>query len=226
MEVQSHRFMLGEFACTIICDGGHTANAGFLFSNAPQDELSRVLYAHQLAPDQLLSFWNCLLIETGEKKILVDTGIGSGDGPIAGRLNRGLQIHGVPEERIDLVVLSHGHPDHIGGCTDIDGRLLFPNARFVMTEAEWVFWTSDNELAKLGDTFVRFARKNLPPLNGMVHFIDDGDEILPGIRMVGWLLLRGTHLVTSAWKYPLIARSFIILPTQRFILFTSSILAG
>ena len=91
---------------------------------------------------------------------------------------------GVHTHQIDLLLLSHGHPDHIGGCTNADGRLLYPNARFMMAQREWDFWTAEENLSELGDIFGRFARKNLPPLRERLEFVDDEMEILPGITIV------------------------------------------
>lgn len=184
MNSQLRRFDIGRFQCAVIRDGGHMGTANFLFTNAQAEDLNRVLQEHQLEPQQLPTSWNCLFVDTGDKKILVDTGIGSGIGLTEGQLLEHLLSLGVRADQIDVVVLSHCHPDHIGGCTDSSGRLIYSNARFVLSQAEWEFWTSERNLKKLDDFFGQFARKNLPPLRKRVDLITVDSEISPGISAV------------------------------------------
>ena len=80
--------------------------------------------------------------------------------------------------------------DHVGGNTDAGGKLVFPNARYVMSRDEWTFWTSDPDLAQLKaeeemkQFMLAFARKNLPPLKGRLDLVDREKEILPGIKAI------------------------------------------
>ena len=183
-EFQPFKFNIGRYQCAVIRDGGHMGKAGFVFANAPEGELNQALQDHHLEPDKITSSWNCLFVDTGDKKLLVDTGFGPRDGLPEGKLIETLREIGVHPDQIDLLFLSHGHPDHIGGCTDADGRLLYPNARFLMAQAEWDFWTTESNLSDMMDIFGRFARKNLPPLKEKLDFVDDGMEILPGISIL------------------------------------------
>jgi glyoxylase-like metal-dependent hydrolase (beta-lactamase superfamily II) len=177
---QSYHFNVGKFQCVVIRDGGFEGSANFLFTNAQSEELIQILQKHHLEREQIPSSWNCLFIDTGDKKILIDTGFGSPDG----RLFENLQELGILVDQIDLVILSHGHPDHIGGCTDSTGQLMFPNARFVLAQDEWDFWTTEENLTKLADIYGRFARKNLPPLEDRVDLVVKREEIYPGITII------------------------------------------
>jgi glyoxylase-like metal-dependent hydrolase (beta-lactamase superfamily II) len=158
-------------------------SADFLFCNAPQQEVAQALQRHGLEADQLKSSWTCLLIDTGEKILLVDTGIGSGV-PAGGTLVRQLAQEGYPAENIDLVFLTHGHGDHIGGCTDENGRLVFSRARYLMGKTEYEFWTSEENLSTLNEGMARLARKNLPAIRDHVQLVEGGEEVLPGIQVV------------------------------------------
>jgi glyoxylase-like metal-dependent hydrolase (beta-lactamase superfamily II) len=69
-----------------------------------------------------------LFINTGRERVLVDTGIGvDGMGPAPGKLLPLLRAEGTQPHEIGTVILSHGHPDHIGGSLNEDGKPAFPN---------------------------------------------------------------------------------------------------
>ena len=103
-------FKLGNFKCIAIRDGGHMGSADFLFCNAPQQEVAQALQKYGVEADQLISSWTCLLVDTGEKTLLIDTGVGSGIS-VGGQLVSQLAQEGYPQENIDLVFLTHGHGD-------------------------------------------------------------------------------------------------------------------
>jgi glyoxylase-like metal-dependent hydrolase (beta-lactamase superfamily II) len=177
------QFRVGNFKCIAIRDGGHMGSADFLFCNAPQQEVAQALQKHGLAADQLKSSWTCLLVDTGEKTLLVDTGIGSGVSE-GGTLVSQLAQEGYPAKTIDMVFLTHGHGDHIGGCTDENGTLVFDHARYLMGKTEYAFWTSEENLLTLNEGMASFARKNLPAIQEHVQLVEGGEEILPGIQVV------------------------------------------
>ena len=138
MATENYRFKVGAFDCTVVSDGTLTyapptfpPPATLLFSNAPTERLEQVLLEHGVQPEQWVewtSSYSCLLANTGHNLVLVDTGAG-GLAPTTGRLLDNLQAQEITAADIDTVVLTHGHPDHIGGNTDSEGKPAFPNAR-------------------------------------------------------------------------------------------------
>jgi len=76
MNAAPWHFRVGNFKCIAIRDGGHLGSADFIFCNAREQEVAQALRTHGLEADQLKSSWTCLLVDTGEKTLLVDTGIG------------------------------------------------------------------------------------------------------------------------------------------------------
>jgi glyoxylase-like metal-dependent hydrolase (beta-lactamase superfamily II) len=87
-----------------------------------------------------------------------------------------------------MVILTHGHPDHIGGNTDVEGKPAFPNARYFMRKDEWDFWTSGEAALKLDEhvkeVLLGFAHKNLPPIQDRIDLVDHETEIVLGVRAV------------------------------------------
>src|SRR5262249_19365374 len=86
---------------------------------------------------------NVLLVDTGQYHVLIDTGVGQDLYPTTALLLDRLRAEGRSPAGIDIVVLSHADFDHIGGTVDKSGNLVFPNARYVLSRAEWDFWSSN-----------------------------------------------------------------------------------
>lgn len=197
MTTDIHSFQVGDFQCVAVSDGTHTyapptfpPPAIFLFANAPREHLEKALSEHNLNPEQWtewVSPYICLVVHTGEHQVLVDTGAG-GLAPTTGNLVQNLKTAGIMPEDIDTVIITHGHPDHIGGNTDTKGELVFPKARYIMWKDEWDFWNSEEAAPKLEEhvreVLLGYAHKNLPPIKGQLGLIDTERDILPGIQAV------------------------------------------
>jgi hypothetical protein len=176
-----HRFRVGALDCVAVSDGIRPYPAHMFFVNAPEAELREELAAVGDGRETVTSSYNCLAIRAGDEWAVVDTGIGPVD-PSLGQLLPRLREADIPPEEIGTVVLTHGHPDHIGGLTDAEGNLNFPNARYILWRDEWEFWTSDERLAELPEVMASFARKNLPPIAERVELLEREAEILPGVQ--------------------------------------------
>lgn len=196
MSIERYRFKVGTFKCMAVSDGTHTyapptfpPPATFLFANAPKKDLEQVLREHDLQPEQWaewISPYICLVVNTGKHRVLVDTGAGDLD-PNTGKLLQNLHAEGIAPEDIDTVILTHGHPDHIGGNTT-EGKPAFPNAQFVMWKDDWDFWTSDLRELKadehIKELLIKVAHNNLLPIQDQLDLVDHETEIVPGIRAV------------------------------------------
>ncbi len=181
---------LGRFELTTISGGSYHIDAGTMFGVVP-----RTLWSRRIAVDdkhQLEQATNCVLVRTGERTALIDTGYGSkmsekersifrledGDPLVAS-----LADHGVAVEDIDTVILSHLHFDHAGGATrrSEGGEVVptFPNAEYVVQRGEWF-----TAIADYPELRSAYALDNLLPLEaaGQLRFVDGDAEILPGIR--------------------------------------------
>jgi glyoxylase-like metal-dependent hydrolase (beta-lactamase superfamily II) len=171
MNTDSFPFKIGDFECIAISDGTFTyappifpPPATFLFTNAPKELCKQVLCEHNLKPGRWKEWkspYICMIVNTGKHRVLVDTGADGLDSN-TGKLLQNLQTQGIKPEDIDTVILTHGHPDHIGGITNGEGKLVFPKASYVMWKDEWDFWTSPQAELKLKhgkEVLLQFTRK-------------------------------------------------------------------
>ncbi|NWG18216.1 MAG: MBL fold metallo-hydrolase [Chloroflexi bacterium] len=172
-------FQTGIFSCFPVSDGQHIYPARAFFANAPADKLAAALARFGLTAELVTPF-NCLLADTGAQRLLIDTGIGWRGGPGANKLRENLAAVGLAPGDVDIVVLTHGHADHIGGALSADGQPTFPNARCLLTRAEWDFWMV--ETPRGTDARRKQAQATLRALEQQLYLIDSEAEIAPGVR--------------------------------------------
>jgi glyoxylase-like metal-dependent hydrolase (beta-lactamase superfamily II) len=194
MGATSHRFMVGDIECIPVADGNMQYTADDLFVNAPKERAEQLVREHELRPEEIPLSFTSLVINTGRQRILVDTGLGAGVAPGAGELLENLRAEGIGPEDIDTVILTHGHPDHIGGSSDAEGKPTFPDARYIMWKGEWDFWTSESTLGKLeagqlygpelGGMMAMFARNSLSPVQSQIDVIERETEIVAGVHAI------------------------------------------
>ncbi len=221
-------FKIGQFECMAVSDGTMTyappnfpLPAVLLFTNASGEPLRAMLRGHSIQLEEWaewVSPYICLVVKTDSNLVLVDTGAGD-LAPTTGKLIPNLRAGGIAPDDIDTVIITHGHPDHIGGNVDSEGKPAFRNARYVMLRDEWDFWTSgqaEKEIDEhIREVLLKYARENLPPIQGQMTLVDSGTEIIPGIQAIaapghtpGHMLLAitsdGEHLlcVSDAVLHP------------------------
>lgn len=143
------------------------------FSGATDEELRALI-----GGDTVEGFINAYVVKGGETNVLIDAG-GAGFIPSAGRLPDLLGEAGIEPSSIGTVLMTHLHPDHIGGLLN---GLELPEAELVVHERERTFWTSDENMAAAGEgaaSFFEAARAVLDTFGDRVTTIS-GEGDVPG----------------------------------------------
>jgi glyoxylase-like metal-dependent hydrolase (beta-lactamase superfamily II) len=185
-------FTVGTVECRVLSDGIMAYEPDALYTGLPPEQTAPVVRPLLDHRGLVRVPYHPLLVRTAAGLALIDTGAGLGlaerSGEPVGRLPEALAAAGVAADDVALVVLSHAHPDHIGGLTAGNGsgrRLAFPRARHVIGRAEYEYWTAGpvpGEFAWMGD----LARQHLIPVGqaGLLDLVEGEQEVAPGIRII------------------------------------------
>jgi glyoxylase-like metal-dependent hydrolase (beta-lactamase superfamily II) len=183
----AYRFKVGGFECTVVSDGPLRLGtfSAELFKGLTQERIDEFVADNFLDKNNFVIDQNALVVNTGDKRVLIDTGMGFRKiyGPRTGHLLGNLRAAGIDPESIDVVALSHAHPDHVWGLVGEDGKSHFPNAQIHITQADLEYWTDE---AKLSDPalghYIKPIRDTLLPLRERMVFLKDGHEVVSGIQ--------------------------------------------
>jgi len=183
------RVTVGSIVCEPVLDGMVEYASEDLFSGVSPEALGGA----GIGASGTLAY-SPLLVRTAGPLILVDAGLGPDlakewDLP-AGHAVEALAALGVSPEEIDVVAVSHGHPDHVGGLSVSgpagDERVpTFPRARVVISRREWEFFTGPDGLAYDADDAEVFRTRLGPARDaGLLEAVDPGTEVGPGVRLI------------------------------------------
>lgn len=178
-----YTFTVGDFTCSVVSDGvGEHATEALLerLDGSPglmKDALDR-LHPEGVVPASM----NALLVQTPAGVVLVDTGNGPRGEPATGEVARRV-AEVLPPEQVDLVIITHGHGDHIGGLLDAAGNLAYPSASYVMNSIEWDgLMGPDGRFANEPDD--SYFRSRLLAIQPRLRLVVGEAEALPGVRLL------------------------------------------
>jgi glyoxylase-like metal-dependent hydrolase (beta-lactamase superfamily II) len=183
-----HRTTIGDFELTVVSDGTYFLDGGAFFGVVPKP-----MWSKKATPDEqnrLDAGLNSLLIRTGDKNILIETGIGNKLSEKLvqiykqpAKLLDNLHAVGVAPEDIDIVINTHLHFDHCGWNTMRRGEQIvptFPKAKYYAQKKEW-----EHGCLQLERDAISYMSPNYDPLieSGQMELIEGDREIVPGISV-------------------------------------------
>ncbi|MBI3434578.1 MAG: MBL fold metallo-hydrolase [Proteobacteria bacterium] len=183
-----YRYRIGRYELTALNDGvwNRQIDAGFI-ANAPFAQVQQAMADAFMPPGRLAIPFTSLAVNTGPKLVLIDTGTGGQLQPVApqsGTWSNNLAAAGIAPASVDIILISHFHPDHINGIKTKDGQLTFPNAAIHVPAAEWAYWMDDarmNAAPEPAKPAFRNARRIFSDIARDVSRFAPGAELAPGI---------------------------------------------
>jgi glyoxylase-like metal-dependent hydrolase (beta-lactamase superfamily II) len=185
LKTLTYQFDIGNYQGFILNDYSGTHTADELIANPSIEELEQLTQEFSFELEKIPVDYNNLLFKTGNQLVLVDTGIPRP----SGNLFSGLEEIRIDPGAIDTIVITHSDMDHIGGILDTEGKISFPNARYIVMEDIWQYWTSEEsrtELAglnKWAKEKVEFAWETYSKIRDLIHLVKSEEEFIPGFRM-------------------------------------------
>ena len=189
-----YRYKVGDIQVTVVSDGRNTFKLEDTFiTNAKKEEVNAALEKAFLPRDMFTIYFAPLVINTGGKLVVIDTG----NGPVANVNSKGanglfavnMAAAGFDPKAVDTVVISHFHGDHVNGLLTADGTPAFPNAEVLVPATEWKFWMDDGEMSRAPAGRMQGLFKNNrnifeAGLKKKVTPYEWGKEVAPGLLAV------------------------------------------
>lgn len=177
---------VGRYRVTAIFDGMAPLGKGFFFG-PEQSRIDGALTAAGVSGDMLPAPVNAFLLQSEDRTILIDGGMGAVDilGPGFGRFADGLAAAGIAPDEVDMVVVTHAHPDHIGGLVN-EGGAAFPKAELVMTDVELGFWGDEAMLTQAPEDarpLFALAQSVFGAYGDRVRAVASETEVAPGVTL-------------------------------------------
>ena len=178
-----NRFSVGDAQVTTILDGAQMRPAlkpPFVLDKS-DDEIAKIGRANRLPVDCFENTFTPTVVDTGSEVVLFDVGFGEmGRDNGAGHLRARLQEAGYAPEDIDIVALTHCHPDHIAGLFE-DGDLAYPKAQLMIGQREFDAWTSGEGIPEQRAANRELFQKLITPIADRFKFLEDGDAVARGL---------------------------------------------
>jgi glyoxylase-like metal-dependent hydrolase (beta-lactamase superfamily II) len=189
-----YRYKVGDIVVTVVSDGKNVFQLTDAFiPNARKDDINAALEKAFMPRDMVTIWFAPLVIQSGGKLIVLDTGTGPGGHAASeganGLFAENMMAAGFDPKKVDMVVISHFHTDHVNGLLTADGKPAFPNAEVLVPATEWKFWSDDGEMSRAkGERMIGLFKNNRnifeTGLKKKVTPYEWNKEVAPGLTSV------------------------------------------
>lgn len=183
-----NQWQIGEVKITRIVEMEIAGGSKFILPDATREASLAYdwMQPHFMDADgNLIMSVHALIVDTGERRIVVDTCIGNDKERNMPNWNnlqttflQDLADAGYPRESIDTVMCTHLHVDHVGWNTMlVDGKWVptFPNARYLVAEKEWAYWDANEDEKTYGPVLADSVRPVVEA--GVVDFVSETHQV-------------------------------------------------
>ncbi len=182
-----YRYKVGDIEVTAINDGFARRPVEGFIKNAELKDVQSALQDAFLPTDAFPITFNTLVLNHGGRITLIDTGNGDSGAPTSGSWMKNFRAAGFDPAKVDTVVISHFHGDHINGLRLKDGTAVFSNAEVMVPEAEWAFWMDDARMNQAPEGMkgaFQGTRRVFGPIAQNVKRYEADKEIVPGLTSI------------------------------------------
>lgn len=183
-----YRYKIGNFELTAVSDGVWNRPIDDKFvRNAFFPDVQKAMTDAYLPAHILPTPFTALLVNTGKRLVLIDTGSGGQIAKTAGSLTTNLRAAGIEPQDIDTLLISNFHPDHINGIKTKDDELVFPRAEINVPAPEWAYWMDDKNFPRaegMMRSFFLNTQRIFSDIAKDVKRFQPGKEVAPGIVSV------------------------------------------
>jgi len=176
-----YRYKVGALEVTAINDGFFQRPVEGFVKNAAEGDVKQALADAFIAQDKVFIPFTTLVVNTGTKLVLIDTGNGNSGAPTSGTWMANFKAAGFDPANVDTVLISHFHGDHINGLRLKDGTAVFAKAEVMVPEMEWAYWMDDAKMAAAPDglkgNFNNVRRVFGPMANDVKRFAWDKEPV-------------------------------------------------
>jgi glyoxylase-like metal-dependent hydrolase (beta-lactamase superfamily II) len=191
-----YRYKVGSHEVTVVTDGSRSFPLTEDYvTNAPIADVRKALQDVYLPPDKAIHHYSPIVVNTGSKLIVIDTGVGARaftqTKGVLGQFMTNLAAAGIDRNAVDQVIISHFHGDHVNGLIDENNKLAYPNAEVLVPAVEWKFWMDDGEMSRAPkgrmEGLFKDNRRVFDALGRKVTPYEWDKELAPGLMPIATL---------------------------------------
>ncbi|NTS31419.1 MBL fold metallo-hydrolase [Phyllobacterium sp. BT25] len=215
-----YKYTVGSIEVTAIYDGiWRKPHDPAFIKNASVDETKQALAKAGLTTDFMPIPLTVVVLKVGDRLIMMDAGSGVGQWQAnATHLPANMKAAGIDYTKIDTLMISHFHPDHVWGLMEKQTNApIFPNAEIIVNDAEYQWWTDPGRVDKLAEGRKAAGRRiaSVFPTWKNWNRVENGAEVTPGIQMIaapGHTPGHSVFLVTSGNEQLMVSADTMYVP--------------